>query len=191
MDLVQDDSCGGIGICFANFTWTVSQNGLGDCEVTFTDASIAGAPIVSWIWDFGDQTSWNGPTPPTHLYLGTSAYYACLTIVTADGCSSQYCDWVGCIRGNERHGGTQELDTPQWRIYPNPSSGLVTISHDFDINSVKAMQVYDLRGRLIRFQTISSSQSQLNVSDLKSGMYTVELVGDGGRLGVKKLIVNP
>lgn len=63
--------------------------GCSPLPVQFVDASTApdpvGDPIVSWSWDFGDGTTFNGQTPPIHTY-NVGVYDVSLTITTKNGC---------------------------------------------------------------------------------------------------------
>lgn len=51
----------------ASFTW--SSQGY---NVTFSSTSTDnGSNLTSWVWEFGDGTTGNGPTPPVHTYATT------------------------------------------------------------------------------------------------------------------------
>ena len=52
-----------------------------------------GADIVSYWWSFGDGT-YSDAENPSHLYADDDVYFVCLTIYTADSCTSTYCSEV-------------------------------------------------------------------------------------------------
>lgn len=54
--------------------------------VQFTDNSI-NAPINSWLWNFGDNTTSNSQNP-THTYTTPGNYTIALTVTTPDGCTN-------------------------------------------------------------------------------------------------------
>lgn len=56
-------------------------------DVTFTNKSID-PDIVSYHWDFGDNTSFNGKNPPKHTYTGYGKYYALLSAVSRSECEN-------------------------------------------------------------------------------------------------------
>lgn len=65
--------------------------------ITFKDASTPGsASIVTWAWNFGDGSTYNGKTPPAHTYgnqlngAGTQTYNISLTTTDANGLKSTY-----------------------------------------------------------------------------------------------------
>jgi PKD repeat protein len=43
--------------------------------------------IVSWLWDFGDGTTFSGQTPPPHTYAGEGPFPVTLTVTDDDGAS--------------------------------------------------------------------------------------------------------
>ena len=64
-------------------------SGCSNLSVQFTDKSYNPSntdPIISWNWDFGDGSNFNGQTPPVHTY-GIGKYTVSLTIHTQQGSS--------------------------------------------------------------------------------------------------------
>ena len=70
----------------ADFTSPI-VNGCSPALINFTDNSSSADPIVSWIWDFGDGTTYNGQNPPSHTFT-SGQYNVSLTITTQGGCSN-------------------------------------------------------------------------------------------------------
>lgn len=75
--------------CSAGFSYTT------DGALTlFENTSMGGgADIVAYWWEFGDGT-YSDAENPVHTYPGEDIYFACLTIYTADSCSSTYCSEI-------------------------------------------------------------------------------------------------
>ncbi|MDD2982834.1 MAG: PKD domain-containing protein [Crocinitomicaceae bacterium] len=66
-------------------TPTLTANRTKGCsplQVTFTNTSAAG----TFVWYFGDGTSYVGQTPPPHTYTGNSMYSVKLVMTNANGC---------------------------------------------------------------------------------------------------------
>lgn len=105
--------CGCNGVTYSNECVAVNYGGVtafttGECNATacqaafaisdtlgmfyFTDQSTSGSPIVEWKWVIGDTTK---TTQNATYYAGISPVgiliSACLTITTADGCTSNVC----------------------------------------------------------------------------------------------------
>lgn len=70
-----------------------SITNMGDGVVVFTPAS-APSDVVGWIWDFGDGNTLNNAGVVTYQYNASGYYAPCLTVLFADGCTSQVCDSV-------------------------------------------------------------------------------------------------
>ena len=66
---------------------------IGPCSVArFIDQSTTGLDSIAiWFWDFGDGNT-STLQNPIHSYAANGVYVACLTITTANGCTSTYCD---------------------------------------------------------------------------------------------------
>ncbi|MEM6267820.1 MAG: PKD domain-containing protein [Bacteroidota bacterium] len=77
--------------CQAQFTTTPDTSSPG--TFYFLDQSTATAPIVAYNWDFGDGNN-STQAQPNHTYAQSGAYIACLTILTADSCTSTFCDSI-------------------------------------------------------------------------------------------------
>lgn len=80
------------GGCHANFNWIYSTNANGG--IVFNNLSTGGTgSVVSWVWSFGDGDS-STAFSPTHQYANNGLYNVCLTMTTANGCTSTFCDSV-------------------------------------------------------------------------------------------------
>jgi hypothetical protein len=85
---------------------------------------------------------------------------------------------------------SKELDIS---IYPNPTNGLVTIhvNNESILNSDKMdLLVYDLYGRVVYAENISSALTNVNLADMPSGIYLFKLANDSAVELVKKVIKN-
>lgn len=74
-----------------NPAFTTNLTGSGAClgeTITFTNTSSSFAPIASYHWDFGDNTTSSLATPPPHTYTAPGVYQVKLAIEGFDGCDS-------------------------------------------------------------------------------------------------------
>ncbi len=55
--------------------------------------------IVSWSWDFGDNSTVSNLPTPSHTYTVAAQYYVCLTYTTSFGCTNTFCttETVGTV----------------------------------------------------------------------------------------------
>jgi PKD repeat protein len=56
--------------------------------VTFTDATVAGDPATSWLWNFGDGSFSTLQNPPAHLYTAAGTYFVTFDACNSGGCTS-------------------------------------------------------------------------------------------------------
>ncbi|WP_264519641.1 T9SS type A sorting domain-containing protein [Flavobacterium sp. N1994] len=70
-------------------------------------------------------------------------------------------------------------------VYPNPIKDIITISNVSDavINSI---EISDLNGRIVK-KVLNTSDSEIKVSDLQTGIYLIKIMSDKG-IATKKII---
>ncbi|MNX72772.1 hypothetical protein D3C86_1041400 [compost metagenome] len=85
--------------------------------------------------------------------------------------------------------GTSEQIASKFSVYPNPSNNLVNIANDSNI-LLNAITITDLNGRTVKSVKLDNvNEAQINISDLASGVYTMNISSDQGS-AVKKIIKN-
>ena len=82
--------------------------------------------------------------------------------------------------------GTESFKRNSISIYPNPATNSITISNDANalLNSI---EISDINGRVVLTKKIDTTEVQLSVSDLASGVYIVKVTTDKG-IALKKFI---
>lgn len=72
-------------------------------------------------------------------------------------------------------------------IYPNPTSGKFSVNFE-EINQQISVEIYDVNSRLIYSNTLSDLHNELDLSEIRSGVYSVVLiVGDFSH--ARKLVI--
>jgi Secretion system C-terminal sorting domain/Cleaved Adhesin Domain len=75
----------------------------------------------------------------------------------------------------------------KFSTFPNPVKNIISISNSENIN-VKSISISDLNGRVIKTENFSNvSDINVNVSDLSSGMYLLNINSDQG-IVIKKIV---
>ncbi|ARV08891.1 hypothetical protein BTO05_04290 [Winogradskyella sp. PC-19] len=79
---------------------------------------------------------------------------------------------------------TEDFEQEKIKVYPNPVQG-----NEVTILSNKAIiaEVYDVLGKKVKKQNLTSNQKKLNIANLKKGVYLLRLKTDNG-IVTKKLI---
>ncbi len=76
--------------------------------------------------------------------------------------------------------GIEDVSISEIDIYPNPATDYVII--DFNKETVHTLRMFNLVGEKIEEIITSELTIQLNISDLTSGMYILQLADDSGRI---------
>ncbi|MFD2890623.1 T9SS type A sorting domain-containing protein [Flavobacterium chuncheonense] len=71
-------------------------------------------------------------------------------------------------------------------IYPNPVKDVLNVKTDTE--NIKSVQIYDVKGRVVKDVIVNQNSSQLNVADLESGVYMIKIVTDQDSSTTKKFI---
>lgn len=97
------------------------------------------------------------------------------------------------IKNGQISSGVNESSLVQLlHIFPNPANNLINISYDFQANGSLESRIVDMSGRLISSQThaaMNSSFTQIATTDLKDGLYLLELLLDGEKIATQKISI--
>ncbi len=82
------------------------------------------------------------------------------------------------------------FESGSFLLYPNPSNSFVQISLQNNIENIKSIALFDVLGKIVKtVKSFTSSQANLNISDLSKGVYMVEVTNENNLKQVKKLII--
>ncbi|MDR0801260.1 T9SS type A sorting domain-containing protein [Fluviicola sp.] len=81
--------------------------------------------------------------------------------------------------------GLEENQLINLSLFPNPSANLIHISSDEVISKV---ELYKLSGELMLDQSVNDTSSEINISDLNSGMYLMKVYGKDGSVSVQRIM---
>lgn len=154
---------------------------IGGGVVNFTDGS-TNTP-ASWLWNF-DDGNLSTQQNPSHLYavVGQS-YSVCLTATNGSG-SNMTCNSVPVFTSIQDHTIHNDI-----AVFPNPSTGSFTIeSKLLDKNAV--VTITDLIGKCVYVKTFDAalSSSELNVSQISPGIYTVKIVNAENEVALRLVV---
>ena len=119
------------------------------------------------------------------------------TLVAENVTDSQYidADWINLPDGLYRYGvstdegvtviwsepleknydGENDVSAADIEVYPNPAHDFIQVNVT-GLSSVRRVDLYDVSGQLV----LSSTENTINVSELESGLYFVEILTDNG-----------
>lgn len=116
-------------------------------------------------------------------YEGGEAVYLARAILGVDPQEGRIAHRVSVPEGTTQIGSIQ--------MYPNPSSGRLTLMFDTPDEKNCVFECYDAQGKLIRTQNLPAhtAEHQVDLSQVTAGMYFVRIVQDGQVLFNEKLVL--
>lgn len=175
---VNANACNGVGMSQpTSVTFTATPTAAGSFTTsgnvaTFTNTSTGAG---SYSWDFGDFSN-SSASAPTHAYAANGAYSVTLTAINGN-CTSTTTFTVNISVALD------ELQGITLNLYPNPANQEVNIA--LNGAALESVVVIDQFGRTVKVSNVSN----INVSDLATGVYQVILYTDKGNI-TRRLVVS-
>ena len=73
------------------------------------------------------------------------------------------------------------------KVFPNPCNDIITVS--LSNSEIKTIHIYNILGEKINtIQSNNKSQIEINISDLKSGIYLLSIIDSTNRITLKKVV---
>ena len=150
-----------------------------DCSALFTYyyagcdsvyfVPVGGGAGTSYLWDFGDGST-STEMSPTHVFDDAdSIYYVVLTVTdSTTGCYDVYTGVIVIDCGTLSIDEETAIDV---LLYPNPSTGIVNIQSETDVD----YSVISADGKLI-FESNTAFDKQIDLTEFSNGMYYVRIV---------------
>lgn len=156
----------------------------------------SGAQPLTYSWDWGDGNNSNTPYP-NHTYSSPGFYTICLTITDAVGCTNTYCTSYYLQKSansmvnisvipsiiNEITENTKE---ETMLIFPNPACDYINFKVN-NIDPTSEVKIFNLLGEIKYFSILREKNDVINISDLSSGIYLIE-VARGSNISRQKFI---
>lgn len=79
-----------------------------------------------------------------------------------------------------------EHQVPTCRVYPNPTSGEITIANNNAI--IREISIYDIFGKLLLKEAPTAYSHQLRLSDYASGVYLLKIVTESNSIETIKIV---
>jgi len=180
--------------CEALFDLEYSENG---GVIFFINQSTGGSVHTTWHWDFGDGHS-SSEENPHHSYEEPGIYVVCLTMTdSVTECYDDICMEIPFQMGNQEL--IMDDNIPVFRSsfsasssfnedetivrYTNPVSTNLQISYHTAKQTPVSFNLYDLNGHSVMYKDFGMAakgrhEEQLQISDLKPGLYVIRLSMD-------------
>jgi hypothetical protein len=147
----------------------------------FVINNCSGTNPLFYQWSWGDGSG-DSSANPAHTYSAAGYYDICVYVSDYYGCTAAFCDSstylyrsqaiisVQVIPGNST--GINDVSAnASVKVYPNPTAAALTI--ETALSSAQTATIYDALGRAMREVSLTSAKTNLNLSDLSDGVYTL------------------
>ncbi|MBA9074814.1 hypothetical protein GGR22_002987 [Flavobacterium gossypii] len=150
---------------------------------THVNPTLAAGFVYPKVWTQYSFTV-SGLSGPTAVKFGFRYF------VTNGGPSGANSDLIGIDTFDvNRALSTDDFFANNFSVYPNPSMGIVNLAGKNNM-AINTIQITDLNGRVVKnVNTKGVSETQINISDLTTGMYFLNVQTDSG-YGTTKIIKN-
>lgn len=81
----------------------------------------------------------------------------------------------------------EQPSIPACKIYPNPAHDYFTVLSDYNI--IQKCNLFDAMGRLVKQCVPNALSAYISISDLKKGIYFVQIVYQEGKMTTQKIII--
>ena len=172
------NACNGVGMSQPiSVTFTATPTAAGSFTTSGNVATFANTSTGagSYSWDFGDFSN-SSASAPTHAYAANGAYTVTLTAINGN-CTSTTSFTVNISVALD------ELQGITLNLYPNPANQEVNIA--LNGAALESVVIVDQFGRTVKVSNVSN----INVSDLATGVYQVILYTDKGNI-TRRLVVS-
>jgi YVTN family beta-propeller protein len=146
-----------------------------------------GVQPLHYLWSWGDGNT-DTIAYPSHTYLDSGVYTICLSITDSTGCTSTFCDSSYHIMRTSNYMVTvniisnimtatkTETDNNAISVYPNPATNSLTLNSQLSILNSQLL-ITDVFGRTVCHQSITNSQTTIDISQLSNGVYFYQVIG--------------
>ena len=172
------NACNGVGMSQPiSVTFTATPTAAGSFTTSGNVATFANTSTGagSYSWDFGDFSN-SSASAPTHAYAANGAYTVTLTAINGN-CTSTTSFTVNISVSLD------ELQGITLNLFPNPANQEVNIA--LNGAALESVVIVDQFGRTVKVSNVSN----INVSDLATGVYQVILYTDKGNI-TRRLVVS-
>ena len=83
-----------------------------------------------------------------------------------------------------------DFNSSNFIVYPNPANGLFQISLKNNSETIQNVTIFNVLGKVVKkVEAVNSNQTNINVSDLSSGVYMIEVATENNLKQIKKLVI--
>lgn len=150
-------------------------------EITFQSTE---HNVVTYLWDFGDDTQYGGVANPAYAYVVPGIYKVTLTVSNDEGCKSKDSVQVTITEFSA----VNTIQEKKPRIWANAKT--VTLALNDKVTDGTALSIYNLLGQPVYTQAITDLTTVVMLNNATEGYYMVALQQDGKTTSTKRVYIS-
>lgn len=167
--------------CPAKFTVQVDEINLGN-DIVACDKD----PFVTLFAGNGFQSyTWNGVNNNYNAFAVSQDGTYIVEVLNSLGCV--LIDTINVVFTSACLS-VEEAELTAISVYPNPATDFVNIQMDAQNASTWMVKIVDMNGRIIRNSKVEGYNFTLNISELTTGIYTLQFVSNNGEMQNVKVV---
>ncbi len=156
----------------------ITDGGEGNQTITITPTVLTGGAIISNV-----HVDYNSPENTAKLYytvVNEKSGFASIKIEVADNGAVNNKIAINCNVEVLTTTDVTVVNECALKIYPNPASSYINLS--LPNSTYKSVSIVNLLGETILVQNINSVNQQINIDNLKAGLYFIQVKNENGVL---------
>jgi hypothetical protein len=156
--------------------FTSTQTGANISGVDYSFDAAASTNATTYSWNYGDGGAPGSGVSTTHTYVNNGTYT--VTLIVGNACGADTITDQVTISGIS----VETFGIGAIQLFPNPSTGLVTLSGLYTATGNHVIEVVDGTGRAVYRTTLTGgiSETKLDLSSLAAGAYQVRVANERG-----------
>jgi PKD repeat protein len=153
--------------------------------IDFTDQSTNDPESWEWTFEGGDPATSTDQNPMDIKYDDDGTYDVQLIVTNMFGSDTILMEGMITVLDPT---GITEAEIEEVRIYPNPTSGLLTLQ--FEDSQMRTVVVYSMVGKKVVSSSSADSQTDLNLESLPKGLYFIRVLDEDDRqVNTQKVVI--
>lgn len=176
----------------ATLTSATNPSAFGSKTFTWNGTDVNGNIVADGTYKVLVESSWCNPEPANNQHKFISSFtFEKSSTQTSTSPTDVNLNNIS-ISWQPTSSGVNEIENEQdFNLYPNPTNGTININFEYEMK-IREINVTSLDGKIIQSETFTNQSfksSQLDLNNLKEGMYYLEVILQDGKALTKSFVI--